>query len=922
MKITRLFLKRFIPVYLLAAVILSFSGPGSFAGEKASGTAVLDNYGTWRMFSVLKSPEITFSSGTKPIAYEKYWLNKESAAPAKDWNSPDFDDSAWLRGPVTMSCKTPFVSRSLFRGKFNVADPLRIKNIMLNITYRGGVIVYLNGEEVKRAQLPAGANPPLAEAYPAEAFLDTKGILLAEEGSFVMSGGKMIRAPKPSGENLARLKMQDRALADLELPGKLLKKGLNVLAVEIVRAPYNKIVDEKKTKSGGGPGGDEFVYDLQWNTCELREIRLATALQERIEAGGSRPQGFRVWNGSILRGDYTTDFGDPCEVLQPLLLSGAKNGIYSGKVVAGSNKPIRGLKASITELKGPAGAIPVTALRVRYGTEGNAEYGITQETFDAQGNKALKPGLCILSEIPPKETELKSGEKEGAVVPVWVTVNIPSGAAAGSYEGTLTIKADSEKPVPVQVKLEVVDWKLPDPDDYKTWIELIQSPDTLQLEYGVEPWSDKHFDLIARSMRLIRETGSGMLYIPLIAETNYGNAESMVRWIKKGENKYDFDFSVMDRYLDTAEKNLGKPKLVCFIAWEVYLLPRESIERVTSEINKKAPDRVVQPAVSLLNPVTKKVTTAFVPNYDNPAMKTIWKALFTELRARMKKRGLEKEMTMGWMCDSKPTKEEIAFWKDVNGDLPWVTHAHQAAFNKNYFSRVLNTFKTGYMSSVYDVVFAQDPEKGRLYGWKNPVIHAENIRSPELGMVPGSLIRCVGEINITGGQRGFGRLGGDYWEALKDKSGKRRGKVYERFPQSSWSNLQLRNSLLAPGPEGAVVTARFEQLREGVQECEARIFIEQALSDSQVRWKLGSELAARCEKILDERTLCIQRGVADLEVNCYGYNTPWNWCWQTGVAGHSWFQSSGWQERGRNLFALAGEVGKKLEGTKSKGTGF
>ena len=95
-------------------------------------------------------------------------------------------------------------------------------------------------------------------------------------------------------------------------------------------------------------------------------------------------------------------------------------------------------------------------------------------------------------------------------------------------------------------------------------MEIVQSPDTLQLEYGVPAWSDKHFELIARSFRLMREVGSGVLYLPLICSTNYGNEESIVRWVKKGENDYDFDFTAMDKYLDVAEKNLGKPKIGLF----------------------------------------------------------------------------------------------------------------------------------------------------------------------------------------------------------------------------------------------------------------------------------------------------------------------------------------------------------------------
>ena len=77
-----------------------------------------------------------------------------------------------------------------------------------------------------------------------------------------------------------------------------------------------------------------------------------------------------------------------------------------------------------------------------------------------------------------------------------------------------------------------------------------------------------------RPCDLIGETGSRVVYVPLICQTNFGNEQSMVRWIKKGRRgTYDYDFSVMDKYLDLAEKNMGKPKIVVFNVWDVYLTP-------------------------------------------------------------------------------------------------------------------------------------------------------------------------------------------------------------------------------------------------------------------------------------------------------------------------------------------------------------
>ena len=62
---------------------------------------------------------------------------------------------------------------------------------------------------------------------------------------------------------------------------------------------------------------------------------------------------------------------------------------------------------------------------------------------------------------------------------------------------------------------------------------MIQSPDTLALQYGVPLWSDRHWELIGKSFDLMRPTGSRVVYVPLLRNTNQGNSESMVRWTKK-----------------------------------------------------------------------------------------------------------------------------------------------------------------------------------------------------------------------------------------------------------------------------------------------------------------------------------------------------------------------------------------------------
>jgi len=911
----------------LGCVFLSFLAWSVSAGEPDA--VVLDSFGSWRIFNVLKTPEIAVNGKVESIAYPKsFWLNGQTPSPPADWTAADFDDSTWLRGPTGMASRASFVSNIYLRGRFLVADPTKVKPLRCTVAYHGGVKVFLNGEEIGRKHLAAGA--ALAEEYPLECFVNADGELF----SLIAK-----KSNKPDPEADRRVELRRRTF-EVEIPPRMLRQGVNVLAVEVVRAPYHKLIDEKKQKTWTG----EMMYNMAWNTCEILEARLAAP--GGSAAGFARPADFQVLNGSLLRTDFVFDGPAPGEILRPISLSGARNGAFSAKTVVISAKPIRELRATVGELRGPGGVLPASAVQVRYALPGGAEYGVTNADFGRESKTARTPtpaeAISILSEEPPKEYPIaktpdppaKGGTKAKkaagstddadrpayAVAPVWLTVRVPADAKPGAYEGKLSIRCDGEKAVETPVRLEVADWALPEPEQYKTWVEVVQSPDTLQVEYDVPAWSDKHFELIARSFRLMREVGSGVLYLPLIRTTNYGNEETIVRWKKKGEKDYEFDFSVMDRYLDAAEKNLGKPKLVCFIVWDIFLLPSKEASvggghGTEEKLHLDLKDRPTAPSVTLTtkDPATGQQAVEFFPNYFTDAdTKKIWTKLFGELRKRMKQRGLEEAMMLGWFTDFRAQQGEVDFWNDVTGGLPWVSHAH---FKLERFTGKKDVgIKPGYMTSIHDVGEPEDPAKKRKYGWQNPVLHAQQLLRPgwrgEMDMLPGTMWSTMTELTLVGGQRGYGRLGGDTWRAVKDKKGRRAYRVYERYPWSVWNNLELCCSLFAPGPDGAIMTSHFEQFREGVEACEARVFLEQALTDNARRAKLGADLVKRCEAALDERLDYGLRGICNYVNQLHYYSAPWMWKFQSGEAGHAWFQGTDWRGRDAALYALAAEVEK------------
>ena len=90
-------------------------------------------------------------------------------------------------------------------------------------------------------------------------------------------------------------------------------------------------------------------------------------------------------------------------------------------------------------------------------------------------------------------------------------------------------------------------------------------------------------------------------------------------------------------------------------------------------------------------------------------------------------------------------------------------------------------------------------------------------------------------------------------------------------------------ALLYPGPHGPVATESYEMFREGVELCEALLFIERAIQNK----KLSPELQQRAESYLEDRDNAFIK----------------NWFLIGGMPG---------PEEDANLLDLAGEVAREL----------
>jgi hypothetical protein len=830
---------------------------------------VLDTRSYWRWFEVSRTPTVTKDGETKPLP----GTYVDGPEPPPTWMQPGFDDRAWPRAPGQSFPRLIFsklhLGAACLRGKFHCKDLRGVgwrPTLYLTATFRGGIVVYLNGREVARAGLPEGKLSPTTPAlpYPDDLFLTKDG------KTFIFpSGSQSAKRIQAGDEDLARrYEERDRVLPSVKIGAGLLRTGTNVLAVEVHRSPYHPTATSWWAQNGAG----------RWVPCHLPELRLAVS-GKGLTPNVARPRSKKVWRPDG-RGQMWTqssqvwtvdrnnrialyDYGDPNEPLGPVRLVGARNGEFSGQIAVGWDRPIKNLKAEASDLKQAGGDAVIRADHVRVRYLKLVHYGYNAQYWYDQ-----------IIEDPPAEIPVHKSSG-GATGGVFVSVAVPRDAAPGDYAGTVTVSFEGMEPAEVPVRLSVADWTLPDPPAYGAYAGIYQSPETLSMHYKVPMWSEKHWDLIEQSFRLLGHVGNDFVHVPIINRSQTGNDAGWVCWVRKKDGSFGYDFTVFDRYMALVKTYLKQPDFICLHVW------RSPIYNPTPTMSK--PHFVTE-----LDPKSGKKTPLRVPAYGTKESLAFWKPVMLAIKKRLARLDLEKSICLGVLIENRlPSK--LTEFHDILPEAGWVKGCHVPT-TANHPVRMKGGSSIVLQEHAYPTRI-RDPRKSLPAIWERGRVGARFYRgNAERRDLQDYRILC--ERNMYYGSNGFGRVGLDFWPVRKARG--RRRFVYQRWPESSSAQRGVYVFRLAwPGPNGAEPTLRLEAIREGLQETEAAILIGEAQARHADR--LGPELARRCRDILVRRVqYCIERT-----------HQPWG-----PVFIH--VNHRGWQDLNAELFDAAADVAAAL----------
>jgi len=855
---------------LMAALLWAQAGTGA--------EAVLDNRTMLRTWMVERTPVVIGADGEfKEAATPKEFRGKvtwtkigdfQSPLPAEFWREAEFDDSEWTRQRVPVEKEAGRSNRNLdalhtatrssivcARAKFLVDDPAQAGALTLSVTYVGGVAVFVNGKEVARQHLPQGELKPdtLAEAYPDDLYITA-------DGKQMQNRTEDFPAYK---RDEARFNRRYRKFDKVTIPTATLRKGLNVLALQLHRAPVHEQATKVHRRGYDGMGR---VYGL-WAYVGLHGVSLTAGNSDGIRPNlGVHAPDIQVWNCAPFDTLRLDSFGDPGAAPAPVEIDVMRAGACSGRFVISSDKTIENLKVELAALMSEDGktTMPTGAVEFRHGRLAHPKH--TQRPtplFDG-----LLPG--IPAHVPHVKQVVGGGHRAttvtGAIVPVWVTVRPAKDAVPGLYKGRITVTAAGIEPIVVPLHCRVHGWTLPDTAERRVKTLNVFSPYSVARHYKVPIWSDRHFELLESTYRLSAGINGRRVDVDMVPGLRSKDAhepteDSMFRLVAKadgpsagsasspqagsGQVSYDYDFSVIERVFDLVEKTMGRPLPLVVNCWGIDMGSDPKTKARTLEwatATKRVP---------VYDPKTGKIGSIENPPPGSEENFAFWNPILTELRKRIEKRGWFDVTAIGhqsycWGPNPKQVDIALRIWPD--GRYSYT--AHNGELNSSFKGSQASMPVFSSECVWTEGKFAARGYRRLLAAGRDRVIWNSVNRNGHTDRHDLMVYLRKPEEMIMKGHDGLGYLCLDFLPQENPQARYEHHRYYVKTLDAGGVLGFSTRSLLAAGPDGAIATGRYEMFREGVQQCEAILYLQRALNGG----KLAKPLADKVNAYLDERS--------------------------------------------------------------------
>ncbi len=227
-----------------------------------------------------------------------------------------------------------------------------------------------------------------------------------------------------------------------------------------------------------------------------------------------------------------------------------------------SNKTVKALSLAVSE----ANNLKATANFVNY-VKGDGKRGCG----DNDMSSAVTYVADVIDNQPTKMLRSMS------VTPVWVTVEVPRDIQPGQQEITVTVNDNTTNEAigELRLKVNIVDRQLPEPQNYSFNTNFWQQPYSVARYYGVEKWSQAHYDALRPYLELLARCGqksvTAILFYEPWGAQSIDKHDEMIRSTKKKDGTWAYDYTVFDHYVALCDSCGINGQINCFsmVPWDM-----------------------------------------------------------------------------------------------------------------------------------------------------------------------------------------------------------------------------------------------------------------------------------------------------------------------------------------------------------------
>ena len=261
-----------------------------------------------------------------------------------------------------------------------------------------------------------------------------------------------------------------------------------------------------------------------------------------------------------------------------------KGDVLNSKIVTCTRKAVHNAKITASDFVNGSAVISSDNVEIKWLKEINANIG--------RGNSSapVKPFPDVIYKGGSLDIEANKVQQ------AWININVPKDVEPGVYKGTVTVTADElETPYVFNYEFEVLNLVQPETSEVGTEIQVWQHPFSVANHYlglGSKPsggisnelandfyFTEKHFNLMRASMEEYRDLGGRDVVANIVEEAwnhqSYYNDPSMVKWTKKADGTFEFDYTWYDAWINfqvecgvlDPENGIGQIKCYSIVPW-------------------------------------------------------------------------------------------------------------------------------------------------------------------------------------------------------------------------------------------------------------------------------------------------------------------------------------------------------------------